>query len=91
MTTVTEPQTTVVEPSLGTVPVPVSSGLSILHYVIIAAVAAVAVIIVDLIMIIIIIKCVKNDNIDAVIHFMKWSIYMTHAMLYIVYYHIFII
>ena len=53
VTTVTEPQTTMMKPS--TVPVPVSSGLTTLHYVIIAAVSA-AVILLSLVMIMILAK-----------------------------------
>ena len=53
VTTVTEPQKTTMEPSTG--PVPVSSGLSTLHYVIIAAVSA-AVVLFGLIMIMIVMK-----------------------------------
>ena len=53
VTTVTEPQTTVLKSS--TDPVPVSSGLTTVHYVIISAVAA-AVALLVLIMIMIITK-----------------------------------
>ena len=53
VTTVTEPQTTMIKSS--TAPVPVSSGLATVHYVIISAVAA-AVALLGLIMIMIITK-----------------------------------
>ena len=53
VTTVTEPQTTVIKSS--TAPVPVSSGLTTVHYVIISTIAA-AVALLVLIMIMIIIK-----------------------------------